>query len=415
MASAEEPVPIPKLNCAIPHISINELLQRVDDLIIDNLQSMKELAIPDELSIYVVSIIVGSFVHKGDFAESRRNHECPAFVKNLLETPGLQLSPALLEHVRQHNIGTININQYMFLIDPMYSQEQHAVPHGLVSVYPSVLYNPIIAANGVITNDEMHIKYNSFIAPYITPHNIDERGVHNIIAKFQTLECGSLLINLMDCTSNTLRRLWMQNTAPNVYLAMPDCLAKDDTPMYMPVITYATTGLRWINWALDNEFALVYQLISPRTYKCLTHNYKRQVLEIYLIPISKILSRMRVTLEYKLDDGTCIIFSRMSFQEFRDLWIHRASFAPLFISFMDEYYKWNYYKFIDILLDTHSDNKESMEPSMQKILLGYLKEHLKQLKAFFPTDPIPEYYEYVEDDRRMQLLINDYLHENGIH
>jgi hypothetical protein len=134
---------------------------------------------------------------------------------------------------------------------------------------------------------------------------------------------------------------------------------------------------------------------------------------------------MRVTLEYKLGDGTlddgilgdgtCIIFSRMSFQEFRDLWIHRASFAPLFISFMDGYYKWNYYKFIEILLDTHSDNKESREPSMQKILLGYLKEHLKQLKAFFPTDPIPEYYEYVEDDRRMQLLINDYLHENGIH
>jgi len=411
MASAEEPVPIPKLNCAIPHISIDELAH----LIIDNLQSMKELAIRDELSIYVVSIIVGSFVHKGDFAESRRNHECPAFVKNLLETPGLQLSPALLEHVRQHNIGTININQYMFLIDPMYSQEQHAVPHGLVSVYPSVLYNPIIAANGVITNDEMHIKYNSFIAPYIIPHNIDERGVNNIIAKFQTLGCGSLLINLMDCTSNTLRRLWMQNTAPNVYLAMPDCLAKDDTPMYMPVITYATTGLRWINWALDNEFALVYQLISPHTYKCLTHNYKRQALETYLIPISKILSRMRVSLECTLDDGTCIIFNRMSFQEFRDLWIHRASFAPLFISFMDEYYKWNYYKFIEILLDTQSDNKESREPSMQKILLGYLKEHLKQLKAFFPTDPIPEYYAYVEDDRRMQLLINDYLHENGIH
>ena len=432
MASAEEPIPIPpvpipipKMNCAIPHIPIGELPQHVES-IIDNLQAIKQLAIPDELSIYVVSIIIGSFVNRVDFAESPRNHECPTFVKNLLQNPGNQLSPAFLEEYTrqmQNALHTLNINQYMFLIDPMYSQEQYTVPLGLASVYPSVLYNPIIATNGIITNDGLlpaPIKYNSSLEPYIIPCDIDECEVGNIIAKFQTLGAGSILINLMDCTSNTLRRLWMQNTAPNVYLAMPDCLAKDNTPMYMPVITYATDavpGCRWINWTLDKEFTLVYKLISPHTYEFLIHNYKRQVLETYFIPISKILSRMRVTLEYKLGDGALgddksIVFSRMSFQEFRDLWIHHASFAPLFISFMDGYYKWNYNKFIEILLETHS---ASDEPSMQKILLGYLKEHLKQLKTFFPTDPIPAYYEFLENDRNMQSLITDYLHENGIH
>jgi hypothetical protein len=206
--------------------------------------------------------------------------------------------------------------------------------------------------------------------------------------------------------------MWMQNTSPNVYLAMPDCLARDNTPMYMPVITYSSTGYRWINWALDKEFAPLFQLISPHTYDFLIHNYKRIVLETYLTPISKILGRLRVTLEYKLAGAKSIVFSKMSFQEFKHLWIHeQAKFAPLFISFMDEYYKWNYYKFIEILLDAHSDSEEL---SMQKILLGYLKEHLQQLRAFFPSDPIPEYNED-DDDKRIQSFITTYLNENGIH
>jgi hypothetical protein len=119
---------------------------------------------------------------------------------------------------------------------------------------------------------------------------------------------------------------------------------------------------------------------------------------------------MRVTLEYKFDDTKFIVFSKMSFQEFKHLWINeRAKFAPLFISFMDEYFKWNYYKFIEILLTEHSDSEE---PSMQKILLSYLEEHLQQLRAFFPSEPIPE---YVDNDRLIQSSITDYFIANGIH
>jgi len=420
MAAAVEPVSIPKINCAIPRIPISGLSTQVQ-LIIDNLHAMKQLSIPNELSINIVSIIVGSFVSKVDFDNPSpqypypRNHECSTFVSNLLQNPGCQISPALLENVRQNKIDTININQYMFLIDPMYSREEYSIPYGLASVYPSVVFNPIISTNGFIIHDDLlpaPIKYNSLLEPYIIPQDISEREVNSIITQFQTVGCDSLLINVMDCTSNTLRRMWMQNTSPNVYLAMPDCLARDNTPMYMPVITYSSTGYRWINWALDKEFAPLFQLISPHTYDFLIHNYKRIVLETYLTPISKILGRLRVTLEYKLAGAKSIVFSKMSFQEFKHLWIHeQAKFAPLFISFMDEYYKWNYYKFIEILLDAHSDSEEL---SMQKILLGYLKEHLQQLRAFFPSDPIPEYNED-DDDKRIQSFITTYLNENGIH
>lgn len=420
MAAAVEPVSTPKINCAIPRIPISGLSIQVQ-LIIDNLHAMKQLSIPNELSINIVSIIVGSFVSKVDFDNPSpqypypRNHECSAFVSNLLQNPGCQISPALLENVRQNKIDTININQYMFLIDPMYSREEYSIPYGLASVYPSVVFNPIISTNGFIIHDDLlpaPIKYNSLLEPYIIPQDINEREVNSIITQFQTVGCDSLLINVMDCTSNTLRRMWMQNTSPNVYLAMPDCLARDNTPMYMPVITYSSTGYRWINWALDKEFTSLFQLISPHTYDFLIHNYKRIVLETYLTPISKILGRLRVTLEYKLAGAKSIVFSKMSFQEFKHLWIHEhAKFAPLFISFMDEYYKWNYYKFIEILLAAYSDSEEL---SMQKILLGYLKEHLQQLRAFFPSDPIPEYNED-DDDKRIQSLITTYLNENGIH
>jgi hypothetical protein len=408
MAGTVESVPISKM----------DILECVD-LIIDNLKIVRQLSIPNELSINIVSIIIGSFVNKADFdnpsPEYARNHECPAFVNNLLQNPETQISPALLEHIRQNNIDTININQYILLVDPMYSRPEYGVPYGLTSVYPSLMVKPILSTNGFITQDDLlpaPIKYNSILEPYIIPYNTNEPDVSRIIEQFQQVSNGNLLINLMDCSSNTLRRMWMQNTAPNIYLAMPDCLAKDNTPMYMPIITYdsKSSSLRWINWTLDKDFVLLFQLISPHTYQFLIHNYKCLVLEAYFIPICKILGRMRITLNYKLDDNKSIVFSEMCFQEFKNLWINkRARFEPLFISFMDEYYKWNYYKFIDILLQTHSNSEE---PSMQKILLSYLEEHLKQLKAFFPSEPIPE---YVDDDRLIQSSITKYLNANDIH
>ncbi len=390
-------------------------------LIIDNLDTTKQLSIPNEFSINVVSIIVGSFAYKADIvnpsSEYQRNHECPAFVQALLQNPGSQIAPSLLEHIRQSNIDTININQYILLIDPMYARPENVVPCGLVSVYPSFVVNPIISTNGIIVNDDMlpaPIKYNSILEPYIVPYDTNENEVDTIIEKILEVDNNNLLINVMDCSSITLRQMWAQNTKPNVYLAMPNCLAKDNTPMYMPVITFDTasisSNLRWINWNLDKDLTSLFQLISPHTYQFLINNYKRLVLETYFIPISKILVRMRISLEYKLDDTTTIIFSKMRFQDFRYLWNNKYSkFASLFISFMDNYYKYNYHNFIEILLDTHSENEE---PSMQKILLSYLEEHLTQLKAFFPSEHIPTYF---DNEISMQTAIISYLNNNNIY
>lgn len=422
-------VPIPKMNCAIPHIPLEELIKQID-LLIDNLNSMQQLSINNELSINIVSIIVGSFVSKIDFDNPSsqysvpRNHECPALVQNLVQNPSSQISSAFLEQINQNGIHKLNINQYLYLIDPMYSRAECFNPYGLISVFPSVMKNSIIAMNGFIQDELLPtpVEYNSLLETYIIPDNIDELLIDSIIEKFQSLGHKSLLINIMDCTSNTLRRLWIQNSTPNVYLAMPDCLARDNLPMYMPIITYSSSnhdvssndnemnGIRWINWNVDNELATTYQLISPHTYTFLIHNYKRLVLETYFMPICKILGRMRITLEYNLDNSKSIVFSQMSFQEFKNLWIHEYErFAPIFMSFMDEYYKWNYYKFIEILLDTHYFNPEVR---MQKILLDYLNTHLKQLAIFFPNDTIPT---YTDDECNMQLLITSYLSENGIH
>jgi hypothetical protein len=418
------------LNCAIPIIPLqgelggeSGILDKVDK-IIDHLQTMVQLNIPTEFSTNIVSIIVGSYMGKMEIENPMprypRNHECPALVCNLLENPGAQFSPSFLEHILQQRINTININQYMFLIDPMYSHPEYEFPHGLAHKFPSIMYNPIIGTSGSISHDNLlppPIKYNSHLEPFIIPANIDEAMVDTIIAKLQsTREGGCILINVMDCTSNTLRRMWMQNDTTNVYLAMPDCLTRDDTLMYMPIITYQIpdidasvwSGYRWLNWNLDKDLASVYEAISPHSYQFLIHNYKRIVLEIYFMPICKILGRMRVSLEYNVGKDKRIKFDVMSFQEFRDLWIHEhARFADLFISYMDEFYKWNYYKFIDILLADNQDNSDYSSMPMQTILIRYLEKHLAQLKAFFPTESIPD---YTKDDKlQLQSAINQYL------
>jgi hypothetical protein len=420
-AASVEHVSVQHVKCAIPFISTSGLLARVDE-IVDNLQTMKQLSIPDELSINVVSIIIGSYVSKLDFNDPTnqypRNHECTAFTRNLLKNPGDQLSPSILEHVRQSKVSGININQYMFLIDPMYSNPENAVPHGLVSEYPSIMYNPIISENGVITHDDLlpfSIRYNSILETCIIPDNIDDEKVNTIIARFRSHAKDSILINLMDCTSYTLRKMWVQNDIPNVYLANPCCFAIDTNPMYKPVITYSCSveqcGYRWINYNLDKDMAPVYQLISPHSYEFLIHNYKRIVLEKYFLPIFKILSLMRISLEYTLKSGYKFYFDKMSFREFIHLWSQHhenADFKELFISFMDGYYKWNYYNFISMLLAEYSDSDES---SMQKILLRYLEIHLQQLKLFFPSETIPI---YINNAKTLLPAIIDYLHVNDI-
>lgn len=412
------------MKCAISRFPLADFSSRVE-VIIDNLKSIKQLSIPHELSINVISIIVGSFVGYANLHNSdnkyQRNHECPTFVNNLLQTPASQLSPSVLEHIEHNNVETININQYLYLIDPMYSREEHEIPYGLASVYSSVLKNPIISTSGIIKHDQLlskNIKYNSFLEPYIIPDNIDELQIESIIEKIQNARDRDrdnyLLINIMDCTSNVLRKLWIQNTEPNVYLAMPDCLAIDNLPMYKPVITFSDshewTGCRWINWNRDKDMMTLYKAFSPHTYEFLIHNYKRMVLETYFIPICKILGRMRISLEYKINADRSIIFSQMTFPEFKYLWTQeRALFVPLFISFMDSYYKWNYYKFIDILINENIFNEEL---SMQRILLSYLETHLAQLKIFFPDEPIPA---FINDEQHLQSDIYNYMHYNGIH
>lgn len=434
-ASSDNPNSISKTNSAIPFISKDTLHEHIDTIITSLLTTKQLSHIPNELSINIINIIVGSFVCKQDFdnpdQNTPRNHEYPAFVHNLLAKPGSQLSPAFLEHIQQSRITKVNFNQYMFLIDPMYGREEYSVPYGLVSAHPSIMYNPIISNSGFIQHDELlHIpvEYNSFLEACIVPYDIEELHVLKMINQFQSLVApnNSLLINIMDCTSNILRKMWMQNNEPNIYLAMPDCLARDNATMYMPVITYTTQdkydnhdfnkgawsgcGCRWINWNLDKDNAPVFQLFSPNTYQFLINNCKRQTLETYFIPISKMLGRMRVSIEYNLKNGITFRFNKMTFQDFKDLWQnHHSEFSQLFISFMDGYFKWNYCKFIEILLADYANTEEL---SMQTILLQYLSTHLKMLKTLFPIEAIPD---YTDDDRHMQTVINDYLHINNIH
>ena len=402
---------------AIPVIPVEKVFSLIEK-IKEERRVSAGVSTDGEFSLYFLSLIVGSYVCKVDIdnpsMENPRNHEYCQFADNLLRDPGLQLSPSILEYLAKRDIKKLNIIHHMFLIDPEYSRKEHAIPYGLVSKNPSLEAIPIIATKGRIVNYDLYpFEYNSFLEPYIIPQDVSEELVMKIIQKFQFQEKGKFqntLINIMDCTSNTLRKLWMHNTAPNVFLAMPDCLLNDKHPGYKPICTVdETCGLRWMSWHLDKDLVSVAKYISPHTYEFLIHNYKRMVMERYFIPISKILKRMRVSMKYTFN-GKTLVFANMCFPQFRDLWFSgREEFANLFLSYMDRYFIWNYYQFIDILL---VDNIDNVERSMQKILLEYVKQHITQLKLFFPDDHM---LVFEPDELKMQQFLDAYLPLNNVH
>ena len=393
-------------------------------------------------AITIYHFIVGSHTMEDNInhpnPKLRRNHEFPQVVKNILYNPELQFSPEMQAYISHYE--TFNIIQKLFLIDPMYATNQD--PIGLLKEI--ALWGEVIQ-DGKITH-ECELQHNEFkktkiqssLEPVVIPNDIDEKQLLSLI-KMITGYANQyqVLINLIDCSSHTLRNLYVHNQNPYVYIATPNCLLQDNTIPYMPVITIQedkqqcrqqgsqqdtqdiqTITIRWCNYELDRCHIPDYQTVkdicrnAEITYSFLINIYKNKKMEIDLLTIYKFLGLLSVTKEYQLSNGKSFAFNMLTFPDFLELWQLRE-FQNIFLVSFDPYFKENITMYINTLTSNHRPNLLDININIRNVLFLEAWNILKQLKEYFPDDekiPFPEHYSQVD-----RFKIKDYLEGNGVH
>jgi hypothetical protein len=258
-----------------------------------------------------------------------RNHECPQFVKNLFFNPDLQFSPEFYYNLSNHE--TIIIRQVLFLIDPMYNTYPEI--EGFFDVFKGKM--PYLITKHTVEHNEFKKTYIvTKIDPIVIPERITEQQILNVLEVIDSFgKFTPILVNIMDCSSNTVKELYVNNTSNRVYITQPNCLLIDTQTQYLPMITldnikkrFDSNGkvvsqeeqtssdiynsnnilcIRWSNYNKDNGYLEDLHGIadicpySKRTYDFLITNYKDFQCNNSLVAICKIWSLTRVTKEYE--------------------------------------------------------------------------------------------------------------------
>ena len=261
-----------------------------------------------------------------------RNHECPQLVKNLFFNPELQFSPEFYYNLSNHE--TIIIRQVLFLIDPMYNTYPEI--EGLFHVFKDKM--PYLITKHTVEHNEFKKTYIvTKIEPIVIPDRITEQQILHILEVIESFgKFTPILVNIMDCSSSTVKELYTTNTSNRVYITHPNCLIIDTQTQYLPMITLDnikkrfasnssngivssqeeqsisdiinTSNLLCIRWSNYNEDIghlddlhgiLDICPYSKRTYEFLITNYKDYHCNNSLVAICKIWSLTRVTKEYE--------------------------------------------------------------------------------------------------------------------
>ena len=289
-----------------------------------------------EITIY--HFIIGAKMHHfisdpDDTMQNQypRNHECPQFVKNLFFNPELQFSPEFYYNLSNHE--TIIIRQVLFLIDPMYNTYPEI--EGFFDVFKGKM--PYLITKHTVEHNEFKKTYIvTKIDPIVIPERITEQQILNVLEVIESFgKFTPILVNIMDCSSNTVKELYVNNTSNCVYITHPDCLSIDTKPQYLPMITLDNISkrlssnskavsqeehsikndinidssnllcIRWSNYNEDVGYLEDLKGISDicpysnRTYEFLITNYKDIQCNNILVAICKIWSLTRVTKEYE--------------------------------------------------------------------------------------------------------------------
>ena len=367
-----------------------------------------------ELVIVIYHFIVGAFCIQEP--EQQRNHEFPLFVKTMLSNPESLCSPEMQEYMTHYN--HITIKNVLILIDPMYNANPECV--GLQSGIDSLemidiqqgKYKYVI--EHTINHNELKTTFiESILEPIIVPCEINENQIlehtdyiTNYAAKLtkatydmQAIQAmqitKAILVNIMDCSSNTLRHLYAYNTNPYIYISTPDCFLNTERRQYMPIIIINKEQgcIRWVNYESDfrmiNDLKIVKDICpySENTYKFITTLYKTKKMEINLLAIYKFLGVLTISMEYRISNAV-FKFSELSFSQFLIFWT-LDEFKKIFMYMFDPYYRDNIMMYMELLTsNVEIITSITYYTSIKEILLQEAFNIFKHLKDYFPEDNI---------------------------
>jgi hypothetical protein len=392
----------------------------------------KSIESPD-FTITIYHVIIGSYAYDTNInnpdLQLKRNHEFPQIVKNLFYNPEIQFSPEMKEYISHYD--NIIIRQVLLLIDPMYINN---VPMGLLNEIfvnndndnnnnTSSTSNTDISTGSNdcncnsntdvidVTDDKYiinkEIQYNEFkkikiqstIEPVIVPFSVNEKQIielTDIITQYCVQYCAMpLLVNIIDCTSITLRNMHIYNTNPYVYIATPKCFLIDEEIQYLPIITkQIDENFRWCTYNSDLKYMADYKSVKDIcknaniTYTFLINIFKRQKMEIDLLTIYKFLGIITINIDYTLVNGIIFQFNNITFQDFIKLW-QQKDFQYIYLSMFDPYYKDNitiYTNFLTSNIDILARINDST--SIKNVLFQEAFNVFTQLHEYFPDDKL---------------------------
>ena len=438
--------------------------------ILDEYLTLEDKQIPkaNSINMYIFHIHIGSKTmiyipkiqeqepeHERNRAYRERNHEYTSFIKTLFNEPKKQFSPEFLSQLSQltnslenaelPELPKFNIHNIVLLIDPMYYHSPILEGYGELDEYTNLLDNKALLSENIVQYDNGTITMiNTSIEIILVPFDVNYRDIISIIDILNNPKYNlSILINIMDCTSQVLCELYGNNNNKysNIYITRPDCLILDKLPIYKPIITNSLKNLqagkisvRWMNHDDDKDLIPELEQILDigleqicETHQFLTENYKHNIAIEMLISIVKIWSRLSYTNLQEIDikpdttiDGKTILlvkFNEISFTDFITYWRIYTSFRAFILYHVGSDYKYNLNMFLDTFIFKYEEVSSHIH--IVKALQIEAIEIFRNLFNYCKTDSayIISNIKGIEDDtshllERKQIL--EYLKFNNV-
>lgn len=338
---------------------------------------------PHTINIYHIHI--GSKTNLSDGSNYSHNHEYTLFLQTLFNNPLKQFSPEFISQLQ--NYTDIKIRNVVILIDPYYSISTELEGYQEFNKSKTVvnsLQNEIVEQH---TNHSLTTIKTS-IEILQLPFDIVEYDILNIIDILTNIgNLYSVLINIMDCTSNVMLDFYSKykyyKYNNKIHLTRPNCLIIDKLPLYNPIITSSGINIfqgqisvRWINYYEDMKIIPELEQVldfcenSQNTYTYITTHYKHIIALEELICIMKLLSRLSYSIDEEIDiypntdvnsdDGSrtsllLIKFCEISFTDFIKFWKNFVIFQDYILSNVDSYYRCNLKIYIDRFIDKYEE------------------------------------------------------------
>lgn len=342
-----------------------------------------------EFDLTIYHIIIGSKMPDIELhsTEYPRNHEYPHIIRNIAANPYTQFSNILLNKLLSVNYS-IKIRQIVVLIDPQYSQ--YPKLEGLEKPIPDISY-------------------------YVISESITASDIENMITAIEP--CSKRLINILDCTSNTLSEMYIMNLCPYIYINKPECLAIDSKIRYTPFITcnidsdkinVKNLNYRWLN-ILDD-----YKQINHYRGNCklfLDNIYFNRLLEVDLYTLCKLWSIHTYNFKITIPRYPPFLFSDLTYHEFITL-SSNMHFIDAILHYLDNYYHSNIKGYLYSVQMTYYKTNQKDKLDNTTPILEFIKTEiwkiLTKLNKISP-DPEIESMQYAQLDRKFIIsFLNKY-------